>query len=82
MTRPWRGPREGVPLLLSPTRTRSVTSAASLALILLLLPAAIPAQEAMTITGRVTDETAEPIATVNVYIDGTDLATLTDSEGS
>ncbi len=40
------------------------------------------AQEAMTIRGRVTDENKEPLATANVYIDGTGLATLTDTEGA
>jgi TonB-linked SusC/RagA family outer membrane protein len=47
-----------------------------------LLPTNAIAQEAMTITGRVTNENSEPLATVSVYIDGTDLATLTDTEGA
>lgn len=49
---------------------------------ILAFPSAAQAQEAMTITGNVTDETGDALATVNVYIDGTDLATITDSEGN
>jgi hypothetical protein len=40
------------------------------------------AQEAMTITGRVTDENNEPLAAANVYIDGTGPAALTDTKGA
>ncbi len=68
-------------MLLSPPRNPSAILAA-LAALILLLPTASMAQDAMTITGRVTDENGEPLATVNVYIDGTDLATLTDTEGA
>ncbi len=44
--------------------------------------AAVHAQEAMTIKGRVTDENNEPLATANVYIDGIGLAALTDTKGA
>ncbi|MEJ2336204.1 MAG: SusC/RagA family TonB-linked outer membrane protein [Gemmatimonadales bacterium] len=57
-------------------------SFAVLAGTILAFPSAAQAQEAMTITGRVTDETGEALATVNVYIDGTDLATITDEQGN
>ena len=35
----------------------------------------------MTISGRVTDEAGQPLATATVYISGTDLVTFSDSEG-
>ncbi len=57
-------------------------SLAVLAGTVLAFPAAVQAQEAMSITGQVTDETGEPLANVNVYIDGTDLAAFTNSDGS
>jgi TonB-dependent SusC/RagA subfamily outer membrane receptor len=57
-------------------------SFAVLAGTILAFPSATQAQEAMTLTGRVADETGAELATVNVYIDGTDLATITDSDGS
>ena len=47
----------------------------------LAFPAAVQAQEAMAITGRVTDETGEPLANVNIYIDGSDLAAFTGTSG-
>ncbi|MEJ2370578.1 MAG: TonB-dependent receptor plug domain-containing protein, partial [Gemmatimonadales bacterium] len=68
-------------MLLALPRYVMVARAALTALILL-LPTASMAQDAMTITGHVTDENGEPLATVNVYIDGTDLTTLTDTEGA
>jgi len=49
---------------------------------ILAFPTAAQAQEAMAVTGRVTDETGEPLGTVNVYLDGTDLATITDGTGA
>ncbi len=49
---------------------------------ILAFPSAAQAQDAMTVTGNVADETGVALATVNVYIDGTDLATITDSDGS
>ncbi|MEJ2370234.1 MAG: TonB-dependent receptor plug domain-containing protein, partial [Gemmatimonadales bacterium] len=57
-------------------------SFAVLAGTILAFPSAAQAQEAMTITGRVTDETGAALATVNVYVDGTDLATITDEQGN
>ena len=57
-------------------------SFAVLAGTILAFPSAAQAQEAMTLTGSVTDETGVTLATVNVYIDGTDLATITNSDGS
>jgi TonB-linked SusC/RagA family outer membrane protein len=49
---------------------------------ILAFPTTAQAQEAMAITGSVTDDTGEPLATVNVYLDGTDLATITDGTGA
>ncbi len=49
---------------------------------ILAFPSAAQAQEAMAITGNVADETGAALATVNVYIDGTDLATITDGDGN
>ena len=49
---------------------------------ILAFPSAAQAQEAMTITGSVADETGTSLGTVNVYIDGTDLATITDGSGA
>ena len=57
-------------------------SFAVLAGTILAFPSAAQAQDAMEVTGRVTDETGATLATVNVYIDGTDLATITNSDGS
>jgi len=57
-------------------------SFAVLAGTILAFPSAAQAQDAMTLTGSVADETGVTLATVNVYIDGTDLATITDSDGS
>ena len=67
-------------MLLSLPRCRSVAPATLTALILV-LPASSMAQEAMAIAGRVADENGERLAAVSVYVDGTDLATLTDSQG-
>ena len=39
------------------------------------------AQQAMTITGRITDETGEPLALATVYVDATNLIAISDSDG-
>lgn len=48
---------------------------------ILAFPAAVHAQEAMVITGRVSDETGAPLATANIYISGTNIATFTGNDG-
>jgi TonB-linked SusC/RagA family outer membrane protein len=44
-------------------------------------PAAIQAQDALVISGRVTDETGAPLATANVYLSGTNIATFSGDDG-
>ncbi len=56
-------------------------SLAVLAGAILAFPALAQAQEAMTITGRVTDDTGAPLATANVYISGSNIASFTDNDG-
>lgn len=56
-------------------------AAVAIAGAVLAFPAAVQAQEAMSITGQVTDETGEPLANVNIYIDGSDLAAFTGMAG-
>ena len=62
-------------------RKASRLSFAVLAGTILALPAAAQAQEAMVITGRVTDDTGAPLAAANVYISGSNLATFTGEDG-
>lgn len=53
-----------------------------LAAAFVVLPAAASAQEAQTVTGRVTDgDTGEPLPSVRVTVKGTVIGTLTDKEG-
>jgi TonB-linked SusC/RagA family outer membrane protein len=64
------------------TQTRRlILFALAVATLVLALPAAMQAQEAMVITGRVTDQFDEPIANANVYIDGTSLAAISGDDG-
>ncbi len=51
------------------------------ALAVVLLPAWATAQEPVTLTGQVTMETGEPIASASVYISSMNLGTLTNEQG-
>ncbi len=56
-------------------------SFAVLAGTVLAFPSAAQAQEAMLITGRVTDATGAPLVAANVYISGSNLATFSGEDG-
>ncbi len=56
-------------------------SLAVLAGTVLAFPSAAQAQEAMVITGRVTDATGAPLTAANVYISGSNLATFSGEDG-
>jgi len=55
-------------------------SLAALAVTILAFPAAAQAQQAMVITGCVTDETGAPLASANVFISGSNIATFSGAD--
>jgi TonB-linked SusC/RagA family outer membrane protein len=53
----------------------------ALACAILAFPTLVQAQEAMVITGTVTDETGAPLVAANIYISDTNLATFSGADG-
>lgn len=58
-----------------------MNSKASLLLFLLLAPICAHAQQKITISGRIVDETGNPIVSAHVQVDGTLILTTTDENG-